>query len=494
MPAILIRRALVMLVLMAGPAVAQDLPTTDDLRALRFYIQENEVEAVAAELRRLSIEFPGWIPPDDLTQLLRLEPSSEIDAIYSRISANDIGGARRLLAEAEAQYPDWSPPADLVAALQTAEAQIAFDRAIASRDLAAAVQVGVASPDLLRCNRINNTWRLAELQAALGNGSAALAAYRQILATCGNITDLIATIEKANAVASADELREIIAATRARLPAATAQLNALEERLLAGRGEVTAATETAPPAATGAPQAPVPAPAPAPTVVAVTAAPSAPAPAPRPAIPAASAPVQPQAPVVVAQSPLTALPSTGDGRVNSVRNAAAAEAFAECTRLSTRPQSLDVAYERAWCVYNLDRPLEALALFSAAASGRLSGTAPRDARYGMALAYLELQMTEAASQIAASTDLTLDQRRTVEGIILDQRGVRAYEQEQYAQAIRFFDALEVLEGTLRRDLRLLRGYAYLNSGDRAAAQREFQGLHNELATPDTRTALQALRG
>jgi tetratricopeptide (TPR) repeat protein len=489
MPAILIRRALLMLVLMAGPAAAQVLPTADDLRALRFYIQENEVEAIAAELRRLSIEFPGWIPPDDLTQLMRLEPSSEIDAIYARIGANDIGGARRLLSETEAEFPDWSPPADLVAALQTAEAQIAFDRAISSRDLAAAVQLGVASPDLLRCNRINNTWRLAELQAALGNGSAALAAYRQILATCGNTTDLIATIEKANAVASVDELREIIAAARVRLPAATAQLNALEERLLAGRGEVTAVTETESATAVATPDATVAA-----LAVPAPAAAAAPAPAPRPALPATAAPVQSQAPVVVAQSPLTALPSTGDGRVNSVRNAAAAEAFAECARLSTRPRSLEVAYERAWCVYNLDRPLEALALFSAAASGRLSGTAPRDARYGMALAYLELQMTEAASQIAASTDLTLEQRRTVEGIILDQRGVRAYQQEQYAQAIRFFDALEELEGSLRRDLRLLRGYAFLNSGDRVAAQREFQSLHDELATPDTRTALQALRG
>jgi tetratricopeptide (TPR) repeat protein len=486
MSALLIRRALLLLALLAPlPALGQAQPSRDDLRALRFYIQENETEAIAAELRRLSIEFPGWIPPDDLTQLLRLEPSTEIDAIYARIAANDIGGARRILTETQAEYPDWTPPADLVGSLQTAEAQIAFDRAIASRDLAAAVQTGVANPGLLRCNRINNTWRLAELQAAQGNQSAALAAYGQILSTCSNPPDLVATLEKANAVATTEQLRALINATSLRLPAVAGQLEALETRLLAGRGEAPATPDAAAaealPAAPAAPAQPAPqqqpAPAPIPTVAA--------APVPAPVA---------QAPVTVAQSPLTSLPSRGDGRVAAVRNAAASEAFAECTRLSTRPQSLDIAYERAWCVYNLDRPLEALALFSAASTGRLPGTAPRDARYGMALAYLELQMTEAAAGIAATTDLTLDQRRTVEGIILDQRGVRAYEQEQYAQAIRFFDALEELEGTLRRDLRLLRGYAYLNSGDRAGAQREFQSLHNELATPDTRTALAALRG
>jgi hypothetical protein len=491
MPAILIRHVIFAIALLAPlQAMAQQQPSRDDLRALRFYIQENETEAIAAEIRRLSIEFPDWIPPQELTQLLRLEPSTEIDAIYARIAANDIGGARRILSETEAAYPDWRPPADLVASLQTAEAQIAFDRALASRDLSEAVRIGVANPTLLRCNRINNTWRLAELQATQGNGRAALAAYQQILATCTNPPDIIATLEKANAVASADELRDLIAQTRARLPAAAGQLDALEERLLAGRGEVpdteaptTEDTGAQRPAATTQPATqPQTGPAPTPTVAATPA-------------PAAVAPVPAtQAPVTVARSPLTSLPNTGDGRIGSVRNAAASEAFAQCARLSTGPRSLDIAYERAWCVYNLDRPLEALALFSAAAAGRLTGTAPRDARYGMALAYLELQMTEAASQVAATTDLTLDQRRTIEGIILDQRSVRAYEQGQYAQAIRFFDALEVLEGSLRRDLRLLRGYAFLNSGNRARAQQEFQNLHNELATPDTRQALAALRG
>jgi hypothetical protein len=480
MPALLIRNIVLVLTLLAPlPALAQDQPSRDDLRALRFYIQENETEAIAAELRRLSIEFPGWAPPDDLTQLLRLEPSTEINAIYDRIAANDIAGARRILAETQAAYPDWTPPADLAESLQNAEAQATFDRAIASRDLAAAVQTGVANPGLLSCNRINNTWQLAELQATMGNGSAALAVYRQILSTCTNPPDLIATLEKANAIASTEELRALINSTRLRVPGVAGQLDALEARLLAGRGEVPPTPEIATAEAPAAPAlSPLPQPAP-PPVQAVAAAP-------------VPAPLT-QTAVAVARSPLTSLPDRGDGRVNAVRNAAASEAFPECARLSTRPQSLDIAYERAWCVYNLDRPLEALALFSAASTGRLAGTASRDARYGMALAYLDLQMTEAAANIAAATDLTLEQRRTVEGIILDQRGVRAYEQEQYAQAIRYFDALEQLEGSLRRDLALLRGYAYLNSGDRANAQREFRRLHNELATPDTRAALATLR-
>ncbi|WP_188754180.1 hypothetical protein [Wenxinia marina] len=199
------------------------------------------------------------------------------------------------------------------------------------------------------------------------------------------------------------------------------------------------------------------------------------------------------APGTPAVSPLASLSLRGDGRLAQVRAAAAAADFRTCAARSTSPQSIEVAYERAWCVYNLERPLEALALFTLAANSSLGGTVRRDARYGMALSYLKRNMTDAASEIAASTDLTLDQRRTVEAIILDQRGVRAYQEEDYDRAIVYFDGLEELEGTLRRDLAILRAYAYLNSGDVRRAREEFQRLDSELRTEDTRAGLAAAR-
>ena len=45
---------------------------------------------------------------------------------------------------------------------------------------------------------------------------------------------------------------------------------------------------------------------------------------------------------------------------------------------------------------------------------------------------------------------------------------------------------------LRRDLAILRGYAYMNAGNLMQAQREFQMLNNQLSTPDTREALRNL--
>jgi cellulose synthase operon protein C len=93
--------------------------------------------------------------------------------------------------------------------------------------------------------------------------------------------------------------------------------------------------------------------------------------------------------------------------------------------------------------------------------------------------------------LAASTNFTPQQRLDTESIILDQRGVLAYKKRQYGKAIGYFDALEKISGHLRRDLAMLRGYAYLNSGDRSRAQAQFELLHNQLATDATRAALEA---
>lgn len=466
-------------------------PTREDLRALQFYLQQNDTVAIEAEFRRLQAAFPSWTPPADLTTLARLDPDIEIDRIYARITAGDAAGARRLLNETREAFPFWTPTQDLVSAVTLAEAQAAFDAAIADRDLASAVRIAVEAPGLSRCERINNIWLLSELQATTNNTAAALAGYRQIVSTCTSTLDVVSTIEKASAIATPDEVQALIENAQGRGLGQPSVWTSLAARLVGDEAPtVEVQTVQAPSAQAQTPSTPQPA---APTPPApgqpAAATPTAPPAGAVLAAPTAAAPLA----TIAAPSNLSGLRRSGDSRINSVRQAAAAGEFRTCTRLSTRPASLDVAYERAWCVYNLERPLEALALFSAAAQGGLPGTVPRDARYGMMLSYLELGMTEAAARLAAETDLTMEQRVTIEGIILDQRGVRSYEQGHYLRAINFFDALEQLEGSLRRDLRLLRGYAYLNSGQRARAIDEFIRLNNELATSETREALRIAR-
>jgi hypothetical protein len=439
----------VCLFITVGASSAQEGPDAEDLRALRYYIAQNETASIAAELRRLGNAFPDWTAPDDLGALELMAPTTpttEIDSIFTLIARNDIAAARRELSAARAAFPDWVPPADMLSLLTTANAQTVFDAAIAARDPDAALRVAMDEPAILRCNRINNAWQLA------------------------STADVATTIEKADSVANKDELRMLVATAQQQIPGSSTIFGALLDRLLAGRDVATAAT-------------------PATSTAAAT---------PRPAQqPPASTQAQASAPAIVprtsAASPLAELRRSGDSRLGQVRASSQTGDFRSCTARSVSPRSLEVAYERAWCVFNLDRPLEALALFTAVAGG-LSGTVSRDARYGMALSMLQRNMTSAASQIAAETDFTIDQRRTIESTILDQRGVRAYQEGNYSQAIIYFDGLEAQVGTLRRDLSIMRAYAYLNSGDRATARTLFMRLNNTLSTDETRTGLAAAGG
>ncbi len=445
--------------LFSSPVSAQNGPGTDDLRALRFYIEQNEQAAVQAEIQRLQSEFPGWTPPANLSDLLRTGPTTEIADIYARLARGDVEGARRLLQQTSASYPSWEVPADLRNQIALADGQVAFDRAVNARDAAEAVRVASKTPSLLRCDRINNTWSLAELQASNGNSSGALAAYRQIVNTCNTVPDIISTIEKAEAVADTPQLTSLVETAKARFLTEANTFETLEQRLLSGRGETTQQ-----PAATARINSPTP----------VTPAPKARS----PKSPVPQAPPRNTAPRAAPSTAdtgsgtpsLSRLPARGDGRLGATRAAAQIDNYRACLANSEQPRSIDIAYERAWCAYNLERPLEAMAYFDATSRSSLSGEVKRDARFGLALSYLKLNMTEDAARLAAATNYTDTQRREIEAIILNQRAVQAYQLKEYQKAVNYLDALEKLTNGLPRDLALLRGYAYLNLKNYSAAR------------------------
>ena len=462
--------ALALSLAMPAPALAQ-APGAEDLRALIYYLDHDDQRAVQAEMRRLRSAFPRWTPPTDVNDL-RAQASTtgasvDVQPIWARIQRNDYVGARALIDEARARVPGWSPDAEMLRVLETSESQIAFDEAYARRDAAAAVAAVRRTPALMRCDRINNAWRLAELYQAAGQNGNAVTTYRGVLSSCTRLSEATPTLEKANDVTTLDELASLFDVARQAAPANTNSLNELEARLRAGRGG--AARTPARTAAAPAPAAPA------------TPSPSAPA----------AAPAAPQ----VATAP-GRLPLRGDGRAAQVRALKDQGNWAGCLAASANPRSIEVLYERSWCAYNLDRAGEALAGFTAASqSGSgLGGTVPRDSRFGMILSYLSMNMTEEGARLAASTQLTQEQRVTVESTILDQRGVRAYHSGDFAQSIAYLTALEQLSGSLRRDLAMLRGYAYLNNDQPREALAEFTRLNDQLSTDETRSALQSVRG
>lgn len=448
--------------LAVGSAVAQTA-SYDDLSALRYYVQQGDTAATNAELRRLRAAYPDWAPPSDLNQLLAPRASASVDegAIWRLIERSDYAGARREIDSSRQSVAGWTPPADMLRVLETNEAQDAFDAATASRDPGTAIAIARRSPQIMSCERINNAWLLSDMYVLAGQTAAAATTWRNTVQSCTGYSQMEPTLEKASAVVSRAELSSMFDVARGANRAETERLNALEQRLLGG----------APTATTAA----------------------APAPAPR----ATPAPVA--QPVVAAPSPVsnpTRLPVRGDGRLAEVRTLKESEQFARCIAASNNPRSLDVLYERSWCLFSHERPTEALVGFQAAAAAgdAIGPNVGRDAHFGMSLAYLGMNMTEQGAQVASRVRLSDTQRAEVESIVLDQRGVKAFRNGDYRQSIAYFNALEQLKGGLRRDLSILRAYALLNSGQRVEAKNEFERLHAQLATDETRQGLNAALG
>lgn len=456
------------LALSLGTSVVAQSASSDDLRALRYYLQQNDQAAAQAELRRLRVAFPDWRPPADLNEILTPAAVATVDegAIWREIERRDYASARRLIEQGRQRTAGWTPPADMLRVLETNEAQDGFTAAVAARDATQAISIARRAPQLMSCERINNAWLLSDMYVLAGQNAAAIATYRNTVQSCPAFAQQQTTLEKSSAVASPADLRQLFGVARNSNPGAKAQLDQLEVRLLGG----------AAPAGTQAPVAAVPA-----------------APVPQPAAqPAPQAPMAPAAPVATVRGPL---PLRGDGRLTEVRRLKEQEQFARCLAASQSPRSLDVLYERSWCAYSHQRPTEALVGFQAAAQvgDALGPNVRRDAQFGLALSYLSMNMTEQGALAASQVRLSETQNREIETIVLDQRGVRAYRAGDFRQAIGFFDALEQINGSLRRDLAILRAYAYLNSGQRPAARAEFERLHAQLATAETRDGLNAAR-
>ena len=459
----MIRTALIAALLFsASPALAQTAPSSDELLALNVYVQQGDSAATDAELRRLRLKYPQWTPPSDLKRLSGTStPQAEIDQFYRQVAAGQLDQARQTLAKARRDYPEWTPAPDMTAQLEAADGQRALDAALQQNDVATARSVASRTPGLLRCDRINNAWRIADGQKAAGSNAEAMATYRAILSACTDPGDLVSTLEKADGAASESELRAAAAQLSARLPSEVGRFDAVLQRLLAGRGVI-------PPAAAASAAAPTP---------------QAAAPAPQARQSGESQSGQNQ--TSPRRTERAAAPQTTTSR------APREESPAQCAARTANARAAGTVLERAWCVYNLDRTMDAMADFRAALNGRLNAQQRRDAQYGLALSYLKMGMSEPASQIAATADFDRRQRVDIERQILDQRGVQAYKQRRYRDAIRYFDAIEQVTGSIRRDLAILRAYAYLNAGQRPRALTEFRRLNNELSTSETRRGLQA---
>lgn len=477
-------------------------PSPAELSALRYYSEQGDKTAVEAELRRLRESYPSWTPPEDMKQLGGASPAAQIDRIYKLIASGDLGGAQNLIKTTQTQYPNWTPPADMITLLNTALAQRDFDTVVGI-DPQKAADVMKENPALTRCDRINNVWRLAAVQAASNQPALALGAYQAIIKSCPKYQDVRATLQKADAVSSPADLDTLFSQAAGRFPDQKSDLDSLQQQLRAGRGNrkgpaggsPLAASAAAPKAsaserAKGAVSEPLNAMKPS-TILGADA--SRTTAASRAGRPSGGNSGSIGAPVAVPYTAWSQLPFSGDRRLSSMRAAAAGGNWASCLAITENPRSLDILNERGWCSLNAGRPLEAVNSFAAVLNGRgVPVAVQRDARYGLAMTYLGMKMPNDAARVAAATNFTEKQRVTVESEIMTQRAIVAYDSKDYRNAIGYLNGVEsVTGGRMTRNLQVLRAYAYLNMGDKEQAHKLFEKINSVMAGEDTRRGLAA---
>lgn len=413
----------------ALPATAQGVNEAD-LAALRYFISIGDQDSIAAETRRLEVQFPGVDIAATIGDMTGKPPVDD-SPVWALIDADDYAGAHAKIDEIRGAEPDWEPTEHLVEILRQREGQATLELALADGDLGAVLGAAQSFPELLTCERINNPWRIADLYVAEDQKAGAREVYRGILKTCSETDFVIATLQKSTVVNDAEQMGAMFRVAAARHPGLADRLAILQTELMAG---ITARD------------------------------------APEQGAPAMSR-------------------TAGDPRLSQAKAAADRSDWASCLSITEGAGSTALVFQRSWCALNGGRPSEALAGFERTAGASGSSSMRRDARFGMILAQLRLGQHEAAAERLAQGGLTASQRATVETALLGKQAQASFENRRYGDAIRYLDRLRDRTGQLDRGSAMLRGWALLKLGRRGDAITQFRAIHTANPGNDSRHAL-----
>ncbi|UHD46122.1 cellulose synthase [Aureimonas altamirensis] len=140
------------------------------------------------------------------------------------------------------------------------------------------------------------------------------------------------------------------------------------------------------------------------------------------------------------------------------------------------PQSLSAqaALNRAWCLMELNRPMEAAPAFEVGLQ-TTNPTTRQDAAYGLALAYLRQNLVDKAAVAATMAPQPRARRIELEGSILSQRATSNFDAGRPVETIMTLDQrARIVPEQL--DLMVLRGYSYMQLRRYRDAERVFKAV------------------
>ncbi len=183
-------------------------PVVDE-SALRYYASLHNQARVDAEARRLKALHPNWVIPKNLYSTAGA--GADEAPFWDLFAADRIAELRAAIALRMRNEPGWTPSRDLMGKIERKEAIARVVKASNASRWAEVLDIANAEPTILHCASIDADWRVAEPFIKTGATSRAFEIYRAIIATCADRDERVATVRKAIARFSVDEVKSLLA-------------------------------------------------------------------------------------------------------------------------------------------------------------------------------------------------------------------------------------------------------------------------------------------
>ena len=183
-----------------------------DESALRYFASKGDTKRLKAEIARLQLLYPNWVPPED-PMSMATEPNGEADAFWSLYAEGKFSELRAKIAAKQKQEPSWQPPKELIGLLDLAEKR---NRIVNSSELGQydqVIKIAAAEPNLLTCSDVDILWRVSEAFIKTDRQQRGIDAYNYILNTCDNQQERLATLQKAAELLPYAPMQALMAST-----------------------------------------------------------------------------------------------------------------------------------------------------------------------------------------------------------------------------------------------------------------------------------------
>jgi hypothetical protein len=216
-----------------------------ELNALRYYAHSRDLNRVAAEIRRIKLDYPNWNPPEDLYS--DEKPKVDEQPLWDLYLKKDYVGIEAKMAEMKAANPAWIPTHDFTDKYLHAKASATIIAMSDDKRWNEVVEAATSQEGMVNCNEIDLAWRVAEGFARTGDEAKATEIYGFILNSCANSPARIGTVQKASEVLTDPaKVDQLIAMGKKRPDGTNEFAPIVEGRIRADLGDFAAGKTTIP--------------------------------------------------------------------------------------------------------------------------------------------------------------------------------------------------------------------------------------------------------